>query len=81
MKFITSENPFRMLTEINGKQIMLQDDNGSCTISKFKPSMSAKSKCETMWEGDTEDFVSDFKGMEEHGQMNIEKAFTNFLNK
>ena len=81
MKFITANNPTRLITKVNGKHIMLQDDNGDCIISQFKISIATKSKCIILWKGDIEDFIYEFKGVEEHGQMNIEKAFTNFLKK
>lgn len=74
-----AQNPYRIIHQIGKNDILLQDGEEKLTITKSRQSKKAASKCSTLWEGCAEDFCTEFKVMEEHGQMNIKKAFINFI--
>ena len=82
MKIIEANNPLRLYTIIENKEILLQveDNETMLTITKSKRSNKPASKCVILWEGQPEDFATNYKGLMEYGQIDYNKAFINFLN-
>lgn len=81
-QIIKAEDPERygFVHDKNLLLLQIEEDN-TMSVIETKNNNRAKGRCKVLFEGDVEDFCSEYKGCFEYGQLDVEIAFRNFLRK
>ena len=81
MKIQKADNPERYLYSDSKYDYLCQIESNeySMSIIKSKHSKKASGKAKTLYKGNTDDFCYLYDGKIEHGGLDIEMAFKNFI--